>query len=54
MNDSVASRELAIALGFLLAACVLFGAVTWVALNYVESDLERFHRWIAGLPEREA
>jgi ATP/ADP translocase len=51
MDGGTANRELAIAVGFLLAACVLFGVVTWVALNYVESDLERFSKWIAGLPE---
>jgi hypothetical protein len=44
--------DLAIVCGFLLAACFLLGLVAWVAMNYVEDDLERFHRWVRELPER--
>jgi hypothetical protein len=40
-------RDLAIAVGFLFAACCLFGAVAWMALNYIESDLDRFAAWAA-------
>lgn len=31
--------------GFLLAVALFFGAIAWVALNYIESDLDRFHEW---------
>jgi hypothetical protein len=38
--------------GFLLAACLILAFVAWVAMNYVEDDIERFHRWVRDLPER--
>lgn len=50
MTDVAAvNRELAIMVGFLFAACLVFGFMAWTAMNYVESDIDRFHRWIAEL-----
>jgi quinol-cytochrome oxidoreductase complex cytochrome b subunit len=46
------NQDLAIMVGFLLATCLLFAVVAWVAMNYVESDMERFQSWVHGLPER--
>ena len=43
------NRELALACGFLFAACLVFGAVAWMALNYIESDIDRFSRWVSGM-----
>ena len=48
-DPGAVNRELAIAVGFLFAACLVFGLMAWMAMNYVESDIERFHRWVAGL-----
>ena len=48
-DATTVNRELAISVGFLLAACILFGAVAWMALNYIESDIERFSKWATGL-----
>jgi hypothetical protein len=54
VTDPVAvNRDLALAAGFLFAACLVFAALAWMAMNYVESDLERFHRWVAGLETKE-
>lgn len=41
--------DLSIMVGLLLAVCLVLGWVAWVAMNYVEDDLERFHRWVRDL-----
>ena len=45
--QSTINRELAIACGFLLAACLIFGTITWMSLNYIESDIDRFSAYLA-------
>lgn len=42
----------AVVIGFLLCVCLITGAVAWVAMNYVESDVDRFMDWVGTLPER--
>lgn len=48
IQEAAVNRDLAITVGFLFAACLMFGAVAWMALNYIESDLDRFARWASG------
>jgi len=40
------NKELALVCGFLFAVCLLFGAIAWVAMNYLEDDLDGFARFI--------
>lgn len=44
--ETLAGRESAVLVGFLLACCLIFGAIAWMALNYIESDVDRFVHWI--------
>ena len=40
------NKELALMCGLLFAACLLFGTIAWVAMNYLEDDLEGFTRYV--------
>jgi hypothetical protein len=47
--ETTVNRELAMMAGFLFAVTLFFGALAWIALNYIESDVDRFSRWASGL-----
>ncbi len=51
MNDTAVNKDLAMMAGFLFAVALFFGALAWMALNYIESDLDRFASWAAGRTE---
>lgn len=48
LETSAVNRELAVMTGFLFAVSLLFGAIAWMALNYIESDLDRFAQWASS------
>jgi hypothetical protein len=48
MLDTLPNKDLAVLVGFLFAACLAFGLIAWCALNFIESDIDRFHDWAAG------
>lgn len=46
LGSVAVNKELALMCGFLFAACLLFGTIAWVAMNYLEDDLEGFTRYV--------
>lgn len=46
------STEAAVTIGMLLGFAIVFGVVAWVAMDFIEADLERFRSWLdeEGLP----